>query len=1571
MDLFLTLLVPDQPAFDVQVSANTGAPVSALVDALGAKAAEQFGMHLPPGQAWAARLERTGMTLDEAASISESGLLSGDLLQVGTQPAAARAVQPDHETTSARLLVVGGRLVGLSFTVPPGSHTVGRSRTNSIVLSDPSISRNHFTLHVGERIEIEDAGSLNGTFLGGDAVVGRRVVDPDAIIEAGDYAFRAVREGAELDSPAAQGVIAFNRPPRVERPYTGRDFEVPPPPNDPARARLPWIAALIPVAMGLVMFGAAQIAQQPMSPVFLIFFAMAPAMAIGTYFQTKRSGAADFKEQAERYRAKMSALVTDLRDEHVREITSRRHQAPEPAVIVERIVGLRPELYERSLADEDFLALRVGLADQPSCITISYPDGGSDMLRAEVSVHLDGWETAEAVPALVPLREVGGLGVAGPADHARALGRWLIVQAVTLHSPAELIIAGIVGSERLKEWEWLKWLPHTRSVTSPIADTHLAATEATAEQLLDALLAVVRERLAEADHALGSGPPGPAILVLFDEFEPIDRHRLTELLTQGPDAGVHFVWVGSASDQIPHFCGAVAEVNPDRASVDLKFATDGSRIRPCTFEALSAEDTAACARRLAPIVDNSVPLTRDAGVPRSVPLIDLIGGTDVLTKPETIQHRWTIGTELRAPLGVTGRGQLALDIRSDGPHGLVAGTTGAGKSELLQSLVASLAATHPPTKLTFLLVDYKGGAAFKECKDLPHTVGFVTDLNEHLTRRALTSLNAEITRREHILGAASAKDLRDMERKGIDGAPPNILIVIDEFAALAKEVPEFVAGMVDIAQRGRSLGMHLLLATQRPAGVVTDNIRANTNMRIALRVAEEPESVDVIGTKAAHKVDVSTPGRAFARIGSNDPVQFQAGYVGGHSLAETTAPDASVAEFEFEARVGSLDERPDIDPAKAGDTDLMALVANINRATAAARITHPRTPLLAPLDELIDLRELLARPDATGEVSTVARSGRASRPVAAPGGALRGTGLTTPTAAADGRNGRPGNGDAPTTPATGGAPAPAARTRMLRGTLGVRPTVAPAETAGDGGAPHVPPDVPTGPLPEDHVVVLGVVDKPDHQTQELYTVDLDRDGSLLAFGTGGTGKTVFLRTVAAALSQLTTPAGLHIYALDFASRGLSALAPIPQVGDVLTGEDTEQVMRLFRTLQQRINHRRNLLAAYGASNLTEYRSLCPDGDERERIVVLLDGYAGFTATYEKIQGGELLDLMPRLISDGRSVGIHFVITGDRRGAIPSSLLGVITRRIILRMSSKDEYANVGVDTRLVDLEAVPGRAIVDGLELQVAIVGSEASGEAQQRALDEFGRSLTERSGGSHAPAVGLLPEAIALTDIPTATAPLTAIFGIGDNDLAPTGIDLNDSNCLIAGPNRSGRSTALVAIARSLARSAQPPELHLVAGRRRELVDATAWTTSAVGEQAATESLAGLRARLEADGCPRQGVVVIIDDLTDLTETSADEPLKALIKFARDHDVRVVAAGENSALRRSSFNAAGELRKDKTGLLLQPDLELDGDILGARIPRRAVLRLPVGRGFIVRRGVAELFQVASPTPAEEPTMTV
>ncbi|MGL5908877.1 MAG: FtsK/SpoIIIE domain-containing protein, partial [Phycicoccus sp.] len=361
-----------------------------------------------------------------------------------------------------------------------------------------------------------------------------------------------------------------------------------------------------------------------------------------------------------------------------------------------------------------------------------------------------------------------------------------------------------------------------------------------------------------------------------------------------PERRLHLVWLGDDASSVPASTDQLLDLRERHLS-----RRDRTGRNPLdTTDALGLGDAWRAARLVTGRVDEAAVLPADSALPGVVRLPDVMGDLADLDDAEAVVQRWASSTGLRAQVGAGVDGVVTLDLREDGPHGLVAGTTGSGKSELLQSLLVSLAANNPPSRITFLLVDYKGGAAFRECADLPHTVGYITDLTPALVTRALTSLGAEIAHREELLGEYGAKDLVALERSHPEVAPPSLLICIDEFAALTAEVPDFVDGMVNLAQRGRSLGMHLLLATQRPAGVVTPAIRANTDLRIALRIASDDDSRDVIDAPDAARISRRTPGRAWVRrTGHGTAELVQTAWVGAREPLAGTVQPAVVRPF--------------------------------------------------------------------------------------------------------------------------------------------------------------------------------------------------------------------------------------------------------------------------------------------------------------------------------------------------------------------------------------------------------------------------------------------------------------------------------------------------------------------------------------------------------------------------------------------------------------------------------------------------------------------------------------------------
>ncbi len=392
------------------------------------------------------------------------------------------------------------------------------------------------------------------------------------------------------------------------------------------------------------------------------------------------------------------------------------------------------------------------------------------------------------------------------------------------------------------DWDWVKWLPHARNDEATPGRSGSRLDER--QPVRDDLRADGRARGPRELDEKQVADSRWMVVVLDGAREIRMATGMVSLLKDGP-ARRHVLRLPR-----PHRASSCPRSAAPSSSTrrQLNLETTEQRhvdaIRPDIVSRLWLERLA---RALAPIRDVS---TEDLASPaRGEPTARRARPAPSPTRRGPSRGAGRAGGRTtRAVIGEGDRRAFAIDIRADGPHGLVAGTTGSGKSELLQTLIASLAVGNRPDEFNFVLVDYKGGAAFKDCNHLPHTVGMVTDLDGHLTTRALESLGAELRRREHQLADADAKDIEDYlaGRQPGDEPMPRLLIVIDEFAALAAELPDFVTGLVDVARRGRSLGVHLILATQRPAGVVSAEIKSNTNLRIALRVTDAGDSDDVI-----------------------------------------------------------------------------------------------------------------------------------------------------------------------------------------------------------------------------------------------------------------------------------------------------------------------------------------------------------------------------------------------------------------------------------------------------------------------------------------------------------------------------------------------------------------------------------------------------------------------------------------------------------------------------------------------------------------------------------------------------
>ena len=1441
IELELTLRAPGRDR-DVRVDGLGDVTVAELCEALAAHA--EVATH---GVLFTDRQGR----LTPTDTLAASGLRSGDIVSLAG-PVKARVPSGLGSTApKSTLLVTGGPSAGLRLSLAPGRYSVGRDGSAAIVINDPSLSREHFAIDVGRdgAVQVQDLGSSNGTAIEGVGLPPNapHAVTPSQAVEAGRSTFSLdAADGLHRDFAAGRGpTIGFNRPPRVSRGYEPPVVRLDAPPQPIRTISIPFFVALVPLLMGVVIYLVTK------SPMMLLMGAFSPIMMIGSSMGQKRSGKKEHDAQVATFKAQSAEFLRQLEHARLQEQGERRGAAPHAADLVARAIEHLPTLWERRPADRDFLDVRLGVADQPSIVSVAFADGGDAALRAPIEQRISSYKETPVVPVLVRSTDVGAIGVVGDPLATDGLARWIVLQHATLQSPRDVVLVAALSHDRARDWSWLSWLPHTHHPASPVEGDHIAIGEQDARQLLRKIATIAAERRDEPERG-GRARRRTAIVLLVDEDVAPEATVVDELLDACGEIDITAVWLARESRHLPGGVGAIVETSRERAVGDVTWTDTGRRVLGASIDAVSEPIASAVARSLAPVEDTTAGGAAQS-VPRSVSLVDLLD----LAEPDgdRVASRWRTrtGDALDALVGVSADGPYALDLRADGPHALVAGTTGAGKSELLQTLIASLAASHPPDRISFLLVDYKGGAAFKDCKDLPHCVGMVTDLDAQQVQRALISLNAELKRREHLLADHGVRDLIELERRHPRTAPPSLVIVIDEFATLAKEVPEFVDGVVDVAQRGRSLGVHLVLATQRPGNAVTDNIRANTSLRLALRVAGASESDDVIGAPDAARLPRSVPGRALARKGPTELELFQAGYVGGLTAAAAAAQRIDVTDLVPAPKVTTRGGTPVHEV-----TDLELLVTAIGEATEALHITPPASPWLPSLPPAIALSEL-------DELATVQLDGAA----------------------------------------------------------------------------------------------IGLVDQPTQQTQLPMIVDLAEQGSLLIFGASGSGKTTALRTLAVSLADRHDPSELQLFGLDFAGLGLRCLEALPHCGSVIAGDDEERVTRLVKLLRRTIDERARLFARERVADLDAYNDRHP-ADPLPRFVVLLDSYGGFTEAYERVDLGALVDAVPRLVADGRAAGVHLVVTADRRAAIPTPVASLIASRLILRMGSDDEYQMLGLDKTAAGALLPPGRGfLAGGLAVQIATLTGAADPAAETAAIEALGAQLSTRTP-HRALAIEPLPESVPAAELTPAHKPLTAAFALDDLDLATVSASLADSHFVVIGPYRSGRSTALHTLAAGLMRSTPGLTTHLLAPRRSSLLDKDGWDSVSRGveecEATIQELLDGIL--MDASDPDAPPVLIVLDDAGELSESHVASSLEMIIKRGRDAHVRIIASLETGQARHYA-SWIRELRKDGRGLLLDPNLDLDGELLGVRLPRRSNAVFPPGRGYVVIDGRVDLAQVA------------
>jgi S-DNA-T family DNA segregation ATPase FtsK/SpoIIIE len=1326
----------------------------------------------------------------------------------------------------------------------------------------------------------------------GDEPEGDQVLRPGAVLTVGRSSMRLARAGGGQARPGqALGVptehrptVPFHRTARPVPPSGPGVVALPPLPREPGQASpFNWASLGAPLVLAGVLFGVTR------QVTYALLSALGAIIVVFSFVESRLRRRREVRRSTAERAAELAAFEGRLAEARRLELRRRWDITPTAADWVRAADQIGSSLWERGPTDSDFLDVfvAVGALDWRPAVEKASTQAGADVRER---VARSGGLTP--VPLTFSLDRGELVTLHGPRPDALGLVRAAICQACCAQGPAHLRIGLLV--EDTDDWEWLKWLPHIRDETSgelrvrhidAAADPQRAVDEAAAWLAgagagagEGAGAAGARRdagrggRAATTTANLGGGGGGPA-LSLPNAESPERIHAVrTLLIVDGPrlrpgsSLAFRRALAADASAIIvdgppPNLTTTLIEIGPDGAVAQVDART-GRATRGASPAPLDADDAERCARMLARL-DDPLVAERDAPLPTRVRLSDLVPFD--LAQPsdqlaDAIRTHWAAARRdpgsLAIPVGIGEDGPFELDIVRHGPHGLLGGATGSGKSELLKMIVAELAARYSPDEVIIGLFDFKGGTSLQELTALPHCVGLVSDTDLHEAERALRYLRTELLRRERLLFARGAQKIEQ-----IADELPRLIVIIDEFQILADELPDELQTVIDLTKRGRSLGVHLLFATQSPTSVRNyDEIKRNTHLRMTLKLLDVEDSIRLIDLPDAARFTAS--GRGLARIDTR-VLAFQAGYPSGP--VEVTDDDAvRLTPFTLLPHPTTDDDAPET-------------------ASAAERRTSSFGEVAA-LDE--PWWEVDGRTTATDPVGVGHGAGIGGGDAGAAGewtelsALIAGIGQAYRSARGHGQ---------------------------VRPVADVWPPALPAsltleEVTAQVRAGEVIPGRPPG-----LAAYFARGDRPDeseHARQPAVAWHLDA-GNLLVFGAPGAGASTALTVLATSLTASLPPTELHLYVLDFAGGDLRALAALPHcAGNVILGDELERQTNLLAALRARIAR---LGALDASARAAEAQS-----------ILLIDNLGGFLNTHEAVsskQGLALLEDFAAVIgaAPAAKVAVAASITGTR---VRNEIAARAPQRLVLRLPDRNAYGDLTIERRAIP-RGEPGRGLwTTGndllMEVQVAEPGPIRLPSPSTTWADAAGAGSLPRR-------VRALPTMIEPADLISDgdgdarldddVLSIPVGLTVRDGEVVQARLDLAEASpALVYGPPRCGKSTLLRRLA-ELTRAGLGDAVAIYAATPADSPLAACLAADRVRDLDAATTLAE---RAAAEGRP---TLLLIDDVTRLG-TSLNDFLQE-----QHPRVRLVAAARLGELRTADYTwTASRLKAAPIRLVLEPE---------------------------------------------------
>lgn len=695
------------------------------------------------------------------------------------------------------------------------------------------------------------------------------------------------------DNPDLNSYPRFERNTRIKTILSDEKIEILDPPAKPEKQKEGLITRLLP---SVGMLAGAGVMAMMGGLTMLIFSGVSAVMAIVTAIVGMQKSKKEHKEavikRQEQYNKYIIDKKKEIAEKRTKELENLNSIYLSPENEQSNFYSFSPMLFDRCKDDTDFLSVRLGIGDVEALQVINYKKQEKleveDDLQKMPQIICEEYKDIKDAPVTCDMKTAGAIGVVGNEKDRFEIFKVITLDLIARHHFADLNLFFVAENDNKDKVRWLRFLPfvYNESIGIP----NIVCDDDSKNIVFEYLYKELTNREQEKEHEKH------LVVFFYDEYG-FKNHPISKFIGKAKSLDVTFVFFGEKITDISNGCGNIITIDGNNGL--LYDVNDKNKTKKFIYNTIPDNVAKRIIDMLSPVYTEDVSL--ESSLTKNISLYELFNIISV--DDIDLSARWNtsqVFKSMNAPIGVSKTGIIGLDLhdKAHGPHGLVAGTTGSGKSEILQTYILSMATLFHPYEVGFVIIDFKGGGMVNQFKDLPHLLGAITNIDGKAINRSLKSIKAELQKRQKYFAEADVNHIDKYIKKYKNGEVkqplPHLIIIVDEFAELKAEQPEFMKELISAARIGRSLGVHLILATQKPAGQVNEQIWSNSRFKLCLKVQGKEDSNEVIKSPLA--AEIKEPGRAYLQVGNNEIFElFQSAYSG----ASDKPDESSVKEFKL------------------------------------------------------------------------------------------------------------------------------------------------------------------------------------------------------------------------------------------------------------------------------------------------------------------------------------------------------------------------------------------------------------------------------------------------------------------------------------------------------------------------------------------------------------------------------------------------------------------------------------------------------------------------------------------------